>query len=65
MEDAGARQKPAPPLALGFAFEIDQIAWQLPPERRQPRSLVHACIYRDCEEYCWGPLKWEADRRRD
>jgi hypothetical protein len=39
----------------------------LPPERRRPRSFVHAYIFRDREEHYWDPLKWEkweADRRR-
>ncbi|HWB02475.1 MAG TPA: hypothetical protein VG796_05575 [Verrucomicrobiales bacterium] len=53
------------PLALGFAFEIDPTAYQLPPERRRPRSFVHAYIFRDREEYYWDPLKWAENRRRD
>jgi hypothetical protein len=69
-EDGGRWRaaKPDAPLALGFAFEIDQTASQLPPERRRPRSFVHAYIFRDREEHYWDPLKWakwEADRRRD
>ena len=32
----------AAPLPLGFAFEVDQTAYQLPPEQRRPRSFMHA-----------------------
>ena len=49
------------PLTLGFAFELDDEAYALPPERRRPRSFVHAYIFRDHEEHYWDPDKWLAD----
>jgi hypothetical protein len=55
---------PAAPLPLGFAFEIDTTAYKLPPERRRPRSFVHAYLFRDREEYYWDPEKWAADTRK-
>ena len=49
------------PLALGFAFEIDTTAYELPPERRRPRSFMHAYIFRVAEEHYWDPERWLAD----
>ena len=51
----------AAPMALGFACEIDRTAYDLPPERRRPRSFVHAYIFRGREEHYWDPEKWLAD----
>src|SRR5262249_38757375 len=34
------------PLPLGFAFELDDTAYALPPERRRPRSFMHAYVFR-------------------
>jgi hypothetical protein len=55
---------PAAPLTLGFAFELDPTAYELPPERRRPRSFIHAYIFQNNEEYYWDPGKWEADRKK-
>jgi hypothetical protein len=56
---------PAAPLPLGFAFEIDPTAYELPAERRRPRSFMHAYIFREREECYWEPEKWlEAWRKR-
>jgi hypothetical protein len=52
---------PDVPVTLAFAFELDATAYQLPPERRRPRSFVHAYIFRDREEYYWDPEKWLED----
>jgi hypothetical protein len=52
------------PLALGFAFELDQTAYDLPPERRRPRSFMHAYIFRDREEHYWDPDKWLEDWKK-
>lgn len=49
------------PLPLGFAFELDRTAYELPPERRRPRSFVHAYIFRSGEDYYWDPEKWLQD----
>ena len=49
---------PAAPLPLGFAFEIDQTAYTLPPERRRPRSFMHSYIFRNHEEHYWDPDQW-------
>ena len=49
------------PLPLGFAFEIDHTAYELPAERRRPRSFVHAYIFRVAEDHYWDPEKWLAD----
>ena len=51
----------ATPLPLGFAFELDESAYALPPERRRPRSFMHAYIFREQEGYYWDPEKWLAD----
>lgn len=37
----------AEPLSLGFAFELDESAYAMPPERRRPRSFMHAYIFRE------------------
>lgn len=55
---------PEAPLALAFAFEVDRTAYELPPERRRPRSFVHAYIFRDREEQYWDPDKWLEDWKR-
>jgi hypothetical protein len=51
-------------LCLGFALELDQTAYDLPPERRRPRSFVHAYIFRDRDEHYWDPEKWLADWKK-
>lgn len=55
---------PAAPLALGFAFEVDPTAYDLPPERRRPRSFMHAYIFQSREEHYWDPTKWEEDWKK-
>jgi hypothetical protein len=52
------------PMALGFAFELDGVSPTLPPERRRPRSFVHAYIFRDRDEQYWDPDRWLEDWRR-
>src|SRR5262249_29107983 len=52
------------PLPLGFAFELDQTAYELPPERRRPRSFMHAYIFRAKEEHYWDPEKWLEDWKK-
>jgi len=52
------------PIPFGFAFEIDSTAYQVPAERRRPRSFVHAYIFKDREAFYWDPEKWEADWKR-
>jgi hypothetical protein len=52
------------PVPLGFAFELDQTAYDSPPERRRPRSFVHAYILRDRDEFYWDPDKWAEDWQR-
>lgn len=54
----------AAPLPLGFAFEIDPTAYELPPERRRPRSFVHAYLFRDRDEQYWDPDKWLEDWKK-
>ena len=55
---------PDAPLPLGFAFEIDQTAYDLPPERRRPRSFMHAYTFREREEFYWDPDKWLDDWKK-
>jgi hypothetical protein len=52
------------PVALAFAFELDDSAYDTPPERRRPRSFVHAYIFREQDPFYWDPDLWEADWRR-
>lgn len=52
---------PKAPLPLGFAFELDQTAYELPAERRRPRSFMHAYIFRAREAHYWDPDLWLAD----
>jgi hypothetical protein len=52
------------PIPLGFAFEIDSMAYKLPPERRRPRSFTHAYIFRAKEEHYWDPEKWLEDWKK-
>ena len=52
------------PMPLAFAFELDASAYSTAPERRRPRSFVHAYIFRDREAFYWDPAKWEEDWRR-
>jgi hypothetical protein len=49
------------PMPLGFAIEVDQTAYDLPPERRRPRSFMHAYTFKDREEHYWDPEKWLED----
>lgn len=46
------------PLPLGFAFELDPSAYELPPERRRPKSFVHAYLFREREQHYWNPDQW-------
>lgn len=55
---------PGAPLPLGFAFEIDPTAYDLPPERRRPRSFMHAYMFRNREEHYWDPDKWLDDWKK-
>jgi hypothetical protein len=55
---------PEAPLPLAFAFEIDETAYQLPPERRRPRGFIHAYIFREREDQYWDPDKWLDDWKR-
>ncbi|OAI53952.1 hypothetical protein AYO44_15560 [Planctomycetaceae bacterium SCGC AG-212-F19] len=52
------------PLRLGFAFKLDQSDYELPPERRRPRSMVHAYRFKDKEQYYWDPEKWEEEWKK-
>jgi hypothetical protein len=52
------------PLPLGFAFELDESAYQVPAERRRPRSFVHAYIFKEREQFYWDPDKWEEDWKK-
>jgi hypothetical protein len=52
------------PMPLAFAFEVDATAYDLPPERRRPRSFVHAYIFQNKEEHYWDPDKWLDDWKK-
>lgn len=52
------------PVPLGFAFELDETAYETPPERRRPRSFVQAYIFRDRDAFYWDPDKWLEDWQR-
>lgn len=54
----------ASPMPLAFAFEVDQTTHDLPPERRRPRSFVHAYLFKEREEFYWDPDKWLEDWKR-
>jgi hypothetical protein len=51
-------------LPLGFAFEIDPTAYDLPPERRRPRSFTHAYLFREREAFYWDPDRWLDDWKK-
>ena len=55
---------PEAPMPLGFAFEIDPTAYDLPPERRRPRSFMHAYMFKEREEFYWDPDKWLEDWKK-
>ena len=55
---------PDAPMPLGFAFEIDPTAYDLPPERRRPRSFMHAYTFKDREAFYWDPDKWLDDWKK-
>jgi hypothetical protein len=55
---------PESPMPLGFAFEVDQTAYDLPPERRRPRSFIHAYMFKEREEFYWDPDKWLDDWKK-
>jgi hypothetical protein len=52
------------PVPLAFAFELDTSAYETAPERRRPRSFVHAYIFRDREQFYWNPDTWAEDWKR-
>jgi hypothetical protein len=52
------------PMPLGFAIEIDQTAYELPAERRRPRSFLHAYTFKEREEFYWDPDKWLEDWKK-
>jgi hypothetical protein len=62
--DGWKEATPAAPVVVGFAFELDRRAYAVPPERRRPRSFVHAYIFKDREQFYWDPEKWEADWKK-
>jgi hypothetical protein len=55
---------PEAAMPLGFAFELDQAAYDLPPERRRPRSFMHAYVFRSHEDHYWAPEKWLTDWKK-
>jgi len=52
---------PEAPLAQAFAVEIDRTAYELPPERRRPRSFMHAYVFNEREKFYWDPDLWKED----
>lgn len=52
------------PLSLGFAYELDQTAYDLPAERRRPRSFIHAYIFQNREAFYWDPDLWLEDWKK-
>ena len=44
--------------------EVDPTVHDLPPERRRPRSFVHAYLFKDREEFYWDPDKWLDDWKK-
>jgi hypothetical protein len=55
---------PEVPMPLGFAFEVDQTAYDLPPERRRPRSFMHAYTFKEREAFYWDPDLWLDDWKK-
>lgn len=55
---------PDSPMPFAFAFEIDETAYNLPPERRRPRSFMHAYTFKEREEFYWDPDKWLDDWKK-
>lgn len=51
------------PIPLAFAFEVDDTAYELPAERRRPRSFMHAYVFQAKEGHYWDPDKWLEDWR--
>jgi hypothetical protein len=51
-------------LPLGFAFELEATAYDLPLDRRRPRSFVHAYLFKEHEDYYWDPDRWLADWKK-
>ncbi len=49
------------PVPLGFAFKLDNSAYEVPAQRRRPRSFVHAYIFRNREPFYFDPDKWLQD----
>jgi hypothetical protein len=61
VQNWGKRWQPATPetpMPLAFAFELDQTAYELPPERRRPRSFMHAYVFRVREQFYWDADAW-------
>jgi len=52
------------PVPLAFAFEVDQDTYTAEPQRRRPRSFVHAYIFRDREPFYWDVQKWQDDWKK-
>lgn len=52
------------PMPMAFAFEVDATAYDLPAERRRPRSFTHAYLFREREPFYWDPEKWLEDWQR-
>jgi hypothetical protein len=55
---------PEAPLAMAFAVELDRTTYELPPERRRPRSFMHAYIFQNREDHFWDPDLWLADWKK-
>ena len=51
---------PNEPIAVGFAFELNEEVYQLPPERRHPCSYMHAHVFNGEREkpFYWDPDLW-------
>jgi hypothetical protein len=51
-----------PVFPQAVAFDIDETAYELPPERRRPRGFMHVTVFRERERFYWEPDLGKEDR---
>jgi hypothetical protein len=61
-----SRNFTAEPVAVGFPFDLDQIDYELPAERRRqaPYLVAHTFKGPQRQAYYWDVEKWEADWKK-
>jgi hypothetical protein len=60
----GLRISAVEPVPYGFAFEIDQTAYDVPAARRRAKPFLLQYTFKQTERHYWDPDLWQEDAKR-